>query len=59
MSPRLEPPRRLGRSRAAEADEGEWPAHAGQTSSLIDPRVVYCGDRLEQLKNFPNALLAL
>ena len=26
---------------------------AGKSSSLVDTRVVYCGDNLEQLKNLP------
>lgn len=32
---------------------------AGKPSSLVDTRVIYCGDCLEQLKNLPNACVDL
>src|SRR5947207_11466490 len=32
---------------------------AGRPSSLLDTRVIYCGDCLEQLKNLPDACVDL
>ena len=34
-------------------------APAGRPSALVDTRVIYCGDCLEQLKNLPNACVDL
>src|SRR3954451_25272940 len=31
----------------------------GRRSSLLDPRVIYCGDCLEQLRNLPDACVDL
>ena len=31
----------------------------GRPSSLLDTRVIYCGDNLEQLKKLPNACVDL
>jgi len=31
------------------------PARPGKPSALLDTRVVYCGDNLEQLAKLPNA----
>jgi hypothetical protein len=35
------------------------PAKAGKPSSLLDTRVVYCGDNLEQLAKLPDACVDL
>ncbi|MEX0776122.1 MAG: hypothetical protein WD042_10485 [Phycisphaeraceae bacterium] len=35
------------------------PPPAGRASSLLDTRVIYCGDCLEQLKNLPAACVDL
>jgi site-specific DNA-methyltransferase (adenine-specific) len=32
---------------------------AGKPSALVDTRVIYCGDNLEQLKKFPDACIDL
>ena len=34
-------------------------APAGRSSAVIDTRVIYCGDNLEQLKKLPNACVDL
>jgi 16S rRNA G966 N2-methylase RsmD len=39
--------------KTAPAASNPKPAHAGKPSALLDTRVVYCGDCLEQLKNLP------
>ena len=35
------------------------PVHPGRPSSLLDTRVVYCGDNLEQLAKLPDACVDL
>ena len=35
------------------------PQHKGRPSPLVDTRVVYCGDNLEQLKKLPDACIDL
>jgi hypothetical protein len=35
------------------------PVPGGRPSSLLDTRVIYCGDCLEQLKNLPDACIDL
>ena len=35
------------------------PNPAGRPSSLVDTRVIYCGDNLEQLKKLPDACVDL
>ena len=35
------------------------PARPAKSSALVDTRVVYCGDNLEQLKKLPDACVAL
>ncbi len=35
------------------------PVRAGKPSSLLDTRVIYCGDCVEQLKNLPDACIDL
>jgi hypothetical protein len=35
------------------------PKPTGRPSSLVDTRVIYCGDNLEQLKKLPNACVDL
>ena len=32
---------------------------SGKPSALLDTRVIYCGDNLEQLKKFPDACIDL
>ncbi len=39
---------------AAPPAVAKSPAPAGRPSSLIDTRLIYCGDCLEQLKNLPD-----
>ncbi|MCX5654735.1 MAG: DNA methyltransferase [Planctomycetota bacterium] len=39
-------------------DEPEHP-HKGRPSPLVDTRVIYCGDNLEQLKKLPDACIDL
>jgi len=34
-------------------------ASAGRPSSLVDTRVIYCGDNLDQLKKFPDGCIDL
>ncbi|RPH38544.1 MAG: hypothetical protein EHM87_25405 [Burkholderiales bacterium] len=39
---------------AKKKEEKEKPAvQSGKPSSLVDTRVIYCGDNLDQLKKFP------
>jgi hypothetical protein len=35
------------------------PTRSGRPSALIDTRVIYCGDCLEQLRNLPDACVDL
>ena len=35
------------------------PPHAGRPSALVDTRVIYCGDNLEQLRKLPDACIDL
>lgn len=47
-------------SRTQANEGGEAPAaRVGRPSSLVDTRVVYCGDNLEQLKKLPDACVDL
>lgn len=47
-------------SRTRGSEGGEAPAaRVGRPSSLVDTRVVYCGDNLEQLKKLPDACVDL
>ena len=42
-----------------ETSEHALQAAPGRSSSLVDTRVIYCGDCLEQLRNLPNACVDL
>ena len=42
---------------AQRAAEGQKPS--ARSSALVDTRVIYCGDNLEQLRKLPNACLDL
>src|SRR4030043_1270796 len=45
---------------AKKAVKNEKTVHvAGKPSSLVDTRVIYCGDNLEQLKKFPDQCVDL
>jgi len=51
-----------GRKAAANKSSATKPAdapRAGKPSSLLDTRVVYCGDNLEQLAKLPDACVDL
>ena len=45
--------------REAEADNAETAKKVGRPSALVDTRVIYCGDNLEQLKKLPDACVDL
>jgi len=48
------------RSKAAPAKPPAAPSgRAGKASALIDTRVIYCGDCLEQLQSLPDACIDL
>lgn len=50
----------MGKSRAKETDVSQHnEPPAGKPSALLDTRVIYCGDRLEQLKQLPDACVDL
>ena len=42
----------------AKKNKSKTPA-SGKPSSLIDTRVIYCGDNLDQLKKFPDGCVDL
>jgi len=42
-----------------KAHESQTPAPPGKPSALLDTRVVYCGDNLEQLAKLPDACIDL
>jgi DNA modification methylase len=46
-------------AKASVPDEAKAPASRQRASALIDTRVVYCGDNLEQLKKLPAACIDL
>ena len=50
---------RKSRSTRKEAAAAPAPAPAGRPSSLIDTRIIYCGDCLDQLRKFPDACVDL
>jgi hypothetical protein len=53
-------PRPRERERVAQPGEGrEGNNKSGRLSSLLDTRVIYCGDNLEQLAKLPNACVDL
>ena len=43
----------------AKKKAGKKSTTAGKSSSLVDTRVIYCGDNLEQLKKLPNECVDL
>jgi len=47
---------KAGKGKTAAAAEA---VHAGRPSAVVDTRVVYCGDNLEQLKKLPDACVDL
>ena len=53
----------MGKKKAAEQEKGSQPRaavpHAQKPSSLVDTRVIYCGDNLEQLKKLPDGCVDL
>jgi lysyl-tRNA synthetase class I len=42
-------------AKKSKSNSRKTPA-SGKPSSLIDTRVIYCGDNLDQLKKFPDIL---
>ena len=42
-----------------KSKEDKKPKTAGKPSSLVDTRVIYCGDNLEQLKKLPDGCVDL
>src|SRR5450756_430802 len=45
--------------RAVKRDESRAPQAAARPSALLDTRVIYCGDNLEQLAKLPDACVDL
>ena len=45
--------------KAVKSKKGKKPKTTGKPSSLVDTRVIYCGDNLEQLKKFPDGCIDL
>lgn len=45
--------------RPVKRDESRAPAVSGRPSALVDTRVIYCGDNLEQLQKLPAACVDL
>jgi len=45
-------------AKKSKSNSSKTPA-SGKPSSLIDTRVIYCGDNLEQLKKFPDGCVDL
>ena len=43
----------MGKTRKAKKPEAPIPPSAGRPSALLDTRVIYCGDNLEQLAKLP------
>ncbi len=48
-----------GKATAKSDTESASPPRAGKPSALLDTRVVYCGDNLEQLKKLPDRCVDL
>jgi len=57
--PRTRPKPKAAGDDVAPAIAARQTAPAGKPSSLLDTRVVYCGDCLEQLKNLPDNCIDL
>jgi len=50
----------MAKKKAAKSKKASAKATpAGKPSSLIDTRVIYCGDNLDQLKKFPDGCVDL
>ena len=50
----------MAKKKAAKSKKASAKAvPAGKPSSLIDTRVIYCGDNLDQLKKFPDGCVDL
>jgi hypothetical protein len=47
------------RKPAVKRDESRAPAAPARPSALVDTRVIYCGDNLEQLRKLPDACVDL
>src|ERR1017187_2079254 len=45
--------------RTVKRDESRAPQAAARPSALVDPRVICCGDNLDQLKKLPDACVDL
>ena len=45
--------------RTVKRDESRAPQAAARSSALVDTRVIYCGDNLDQLKKLPDACVDL
>ena len=45
--------------RTVKRDESRAPQAAARPSALVDTRVIYCGDNLDQLKKLPDACVDL
>ena len=52
-------PRRKAKEISLAPSDGERAGVRGRPSSLLDTRVVYCGDNLEQLAKLPDACVDL
>jgi 16S rRNA G966 N2-methylase RsmD len=44
---------------AKDKTEIKTTAHAGKPSAIVDTRVIYCGDNLEQLRKLPDKCVDL
>jgi len=44
---------------AKKKEKASKPVAAGKPSSLVDTRVIYCGDNLDQLRNLPDGCVDL
>ncbi len=57
--PRQSEPTPKKKARAVHEEPAPYAAPAGKSSALLDTRVVYCGDNLEQLRKLPPACVDL
>jgi len=49
----------MAKKSSKSAEDQKKPVAAGKPSSLVDTRVIYCGDNLDQLKKFPDECIDL
>ena len=49
----------MAKKPSRSSSDAAAPAAPGRPSSLIDTRVIYCGDNLDQLRKFPDACVDL